>query len=329
MDSFIFALSAVAPIVLAVIVGYFFKKIGMMDEDFAKKANKLVFRAFMPVMLFVNIYKMSLSDVDLGFIGYCLIALFIVFALSIPACMMIAGKKDRVGVLVQAIFRSGYSLIGIPLAGSLYGDEGMMAATILSAALIPCFNVLAVISLSALGNDSGEKVSPKKIILDIIKNPLIIGIFAALVCVAVRTLVLEPMGITFKLSNITPLFQVLQYLANLAIPLALLVLGAQFEFSAVAALKKEIIFGTLTRTVIVPALVLGVAFLFFRERFNAAQFATLVAAFATPVAVPSVPMVQEMGGDVTLAGQLVVWSTIVSALTVFLVTFLLRMGGAF
>ncbi len=329
MDSFIFALSAVAPIVLAVVVGYFFKRIGMMDEDFAKKANKLVFRAFMPVMLFVNIYKMSLSDVDLGFIGYCLIALFVVFALSVPACMMIAGKKDRVGVLVQAIFRSGYSLIGIPLAGSLYGDEGMMAATILSAALIPCFNVLAVISLSALGNESGEKVSPKKIILDIIKNPLIIGIFAALVCVAVRTFVFERFGIEFRLSDITPLFQVLQYLANLAIPLALLVLGAQFEFSAVAALKKEIIFGTLTRTVIVPALVLGVAFLFFRERFNAAQFATLVAAFATPVAVPSVPMVQEMGGDVTLAGQLVVWSTLVSAITVFLVTFLLRMGGAF
>ncbi len=329
MDSLIFALSAVAPIVLAVVVGYFFKKIGMMDEDFAKKANRLVFRAFMPVMLFVKIYDMKLSDVDLGFIGYCLIALFVIFALSIPACLLIAGKKDRVGVLVQAIFRSGYSLIGIPLAGSLYGDEGMMAATILSAALIPCFNVLAVISLSALGNDSGEKVSPVKIVLDIIKNPLIIGIFAALVCVAVRTFIFEPAGITFKLSNIGPLFQVLNYLADLAIPLALLVLGAQFEFSAVAALKKEIVFGTLARTVIVPAIVLGVAFIFFRDRFGAAQFATLVAAFATPVAVPSVPMVQEMGGDVTLAGQLVVWSTLASALTVFLVTFLLRMGGAF
>lgn len=329
MDSLIFALSAVAPIVLSVIVGYFFKKIGMMDESFAKKANKLVFRAFMPVMLFVNIYKMSLSDVDLGFIGYCLVALFVIFALSIPACMAIAGKKDRVGVLVQAIFRSGYSLIGIPLAGSLYGDEGMMAATILSAALIPCFNVLAVISLSALGGEKGEKISPKKIILDIVKNPLIIGIFAALVCVAIRTFVFEKVGIEFRLSDIGPLFVVLQYLANLAIPLALLVLGAQFEFSAVAALKKEIIFGTLVRTVIVPAIVLGVAFIFFRDRFSPAHFATLVAAFATPVAVPSVPMVQEMGGDVTLAGQLVVWSTLVSAITVFLVTFLLRMGGAF
>lgn len=329
MDSLIFALSAVAPIVLSVIVGYFFKKIGMMDESFAKKANKLVFRAFMPVMLFVNIYKMSLSDVDLGFIGYCLVALFIIFALSIPACMAIAGKKDRVGVLVQAIFRSGYSLIGIPLAGSLYGDEGMMAATILSAAIIPCFNVLAVISLSALGGEKDEKISVKKILLDIVKNPLIIGIFAALVCVAIRTFVFEKVGIEFRLSDIGPLFVVLQYLANLAIPLALLVLGAQFEFSAVAALKKEIIFGTLVRTVIVPAIVLGVAFIFFRDRFSPAHFATLVAAFATPVAVPSVPMVQEMGGDVTLAGQLVVWSTLVSAITVFLVTFLLRMGGAF
>jgi predicted permease len=123
--------------------------------------------------------------------------------------------------------------------------------------------------------------------------------------------------------------EVLEYLARLAIPLALLVLGAQFEFSAVASLKREIIWGVVIRTVIVPTLVIGVAYVVFGNRFGAAQFATLVAAFATPVAVPSVPMVQEMGGDVTLAGQLVVWSTLVSAVTIFLVTFLLRLGGAF
>ena len=123
--------------------------------------------------------------------------------------------------------------------------------------------------------------------------------------------------------------EVLEYLARLAIPLALLVLGAQFEFSAVAALKREIIWGVVLRTVIVPVLVIGTAFIFFRDNFGAAQFATLVAAFATPVAVPSVPMVQEMGGDVTLAGQLVVWSTLVSAVTIFICTFLLRLGGAF
>lgn len=329
MQSLIFALGAVAPIVLTVVVGYLFKKIGMMDESFAKKANKLVFRAFMPVMLFVNIYKISnLSDIDFGFVGFALIALFIVFGLAVPACKMVAGKKDRVGVLIQAVFRSGYSLIGIPLAGALYGDEGMMAATVLSAALIPCFNVLAVISLSALGDNAGKKISVGKIVLDIITNPLILGIAAALVCVAMRP-VMSNLGVEFRLANIKPLFKVLQYLADLAIPLALLVLGAQFEFSAVASLKKEILFGTIVRTVVVPAVVLGVAFAFFKDRFSPAHFATFVAAFATPVAVPSVPMVQEMGGDVTLAGQLVVWSTLASAVTVFVVTLLLRMGGAF
>lgn len=329
MESFVFALSAVAPIILAVIVGYFFKKIGMMDESFSRKANKLVFRAFMPVMLFVNIYKIDdLSNIDFGFIGFALVSLFIIFGISVPACMWIAGKKDRVGVLVQAVFRSGYSLIGIPLAGQLYGEEGAIAATILSAALIPCFNVLAVISLSALGENNGEKISVKKIVLDIVKNPLILGIAAALVCIGVRS-VLTNFDISFRLSHIGPLFTVLQYLADLAIPLALLVLGAQFEFSAVAALKKEIIFGTLARTIVVPAAVLSVAYFFFWDSLAPAHFATFVSAFATPVAVPSVPMVQEMGGDRTLAGQLVVWSTLASAVTVFLFVLFLRLGGAF
>ena len=329
MDSLIFALSAVAPIVLTVVIGYCLKKIGFMNERFAKEANRLVFRIFMPVMLFVKIYGMSdLSNLDFGFIGYAVIALLIVFFLSIPASMVIARKKDRLGVLIQAAVRSGYSLIGIPLAESLYGEAGAAAATILSAAVIPLFNVLAVISLVAIGNDGSKKTNVKSILLDIIKNPLILGIAAALVCVGIRSVFVN-VGIEFRISNITPVMTVLQYLSSLAIPLALLVLGAQFEFSAVAALKREIIWGTLIRTVIVPSVTIGVAYFFFRERFSPAHFATFVALFATPVAVPSVPMVQEMGGDVTLAGQLVVWSTIASALTVFLITFLLRLGGAF
>lgn len=328
MDSLLFALGAVAPIVLMVVIGYVLKQLGYADERFCKMANRLVFRIFMPVMLFVKIYGMQdFSGFDPVFIIYPAISLLVIFILSIPASILIAKKKDRRGVLVQAAFRSGYSLIGIPLAESLCGEAGALAATILSAVAIPIFNVLAVISLTAIGNDSEKKPSVWKIIGDIAKNPLILGIATALVCVCVR-LVFAQYDISFRLSNITPLFQVLQYLSNLAIPLALLVLGAQFEFSAVASLKREIIWGTLIRTVIVPAVTIGIAYAFFRDRLNAAQFATFVSLFATPVAVPSVPMVQEMGGDVTLAGQLVVWSTLVSALTVFLVTFLLRLAGA-
>ena len=74
---------------------------------------------------------------------------------------------------------------------------------------------------------------------------------------------------------------------------------------------------------------LGAAVLLFRSSFDGAAFAAMVALFATPVAVSSVPMTQEMGGEVRLAGQLVVWSTLFSILTIFISSLLLREIGIF
>jgi predicted permease len=105
--------------------------------------------------------------------------------------------------------------------------------------------------------------------------------------------------------------------------------GAQFEFSAIPHLKREIISGIILRSVIVPLLGIGVAYLAFRHNFSGPQFAALVAVFCTPVAVSSVPMAQEMGADAELAGQLVVFTTITSAFTVFIASFLLKAAGIF
>lgn len=329
MDSLVFAVSAVAPIILMVAIGYILKRIGFMTPEFAKAANKLLFRVFLPAMLFLNVYKIeSIGGIHLGYIGYCLVALLIVFLLSIPAVIAAARKREYRGVLLQGAFRSNYALIGIPLAQSLFGDEGVMIATLLSAAVIPVFNVLAVISLSVFRGNRGEKHSIKHILLDILHNPLIQAIAAGVVVLGIRALFVR-YGIEFRLTDITPVYKVLGYLSNMATPLALLVLGAQFEFSAVKELRREIIFGTLMRTIVVPLLGVGTAYLFFSEQFGGAHFAAFVAMFATPVAVSSVPMAQEMDGDVSLAGQLVVWTTLASAFSVFLIAFLLRLAGVF
>ena len=81
------------------------------------------------------------------------------------------------------------------------------------------------------------------------------------------------------------------------------------------------------RTVAVPAL--GIGFAYLLGGFTAGEMATFVAVFATPVAVSTVPMAQEMGADTRLAGQLVVFSTLASALTIFLFSFALRALGVF
>lgn len=328
MDSLLFALEAVAPIILMVVIGYLIKKCGLLTADMAKVINKLVFRIFLPVMLFLNVYKIDgLASIEFDYILYAILATVLIFALAIPAVMGITNRGDRRGALLQACFRSNYALIGIPLAASLFGQEGVSVATLLSAASIPLFNVLAVISLSLFGKGE-QKPDKKKILLGIVQNPLIQSILLGLLVLLIRAN-LQAHEIAFRLTDIGPVYTVLGYLSNLATPLALLMLGVQFEFSAVRELKREILFGTAVRAVLVPLLGLGVAFLFFRDRFDGAKFAALVALFATPVAVSSVPMAQEMGADHTLAGQLVVWTTLVSAVTVFIASFLLKLADIF
>lgn len=331
MDSLIFALNAVAPIVAMVAIGYVLKRIGFMSADFAKAANKLVFRLFLPCMLFLNVYNIqSLAEMDFGYVLYVLLAVLLIFAVTLPlSCIVTKGNAQR-GALLQSVFRSNYALIGIPLSQSLFGAEGVAVATLLSAVVVPAFNFLAVISLSIF-RPTGGKPSMKKILLGVIKNPLIQAVFLGLATLGVRALLVRG-GVQFRISDITPLFKVLAYLSNMATPMALLVLGAQFEFSAVSSLRREIVFGTLMRTVAVPVFGLGCAYALLQLNvlpLTGAHFATFVAVFATPVAVSSVPMAQEMDSDVTLAGQLVVWTTLVSALTVFLSAFILRLLGVF
>ena len=327
LDDLAFAFNSVSPIILTVAIGYILKRIGMMNPDFAKAANKLVFRVFLPVMLFMNVYGINdLGSYDFGYAVYAAVAVLILFLVGIPTVILITKPAERRGALIQGVFRSNYALIGIPLATSLFGEEGAAVATLLSAIMVPVFNILAVVGLSVFGGDG--KASLKRVLVGIVKNPLIIGIFAGLLALGIRGVLVE-LDVSFRLQSVSALWKTLEYLKNLATPLALLVLGAQFEFSAISHLRREIVAGTVIRSVIVPILGIGCAYLMFGDRFGGAEFAALVAVFSTPVAVSSVPMAQEMGADVSLAGQLVVFTTISSAFTVFVASFVLKSLGVF
>lgn len=326
MDSFVFAVNAVLPLIAMALIGYLLVRCGMIPEGTAKTLNKIVFRVFLPCTLFLNVYKIeSLGGFDFGYIAYALVAMLLVYVLAIPLVMAVTKEGARRGVVLQSVFRSNYALIGIPLATSLCGATGAEVSAVLSAFAIPVFNVLAVITLSVFSSRK-ERVSVKSILLDIVKNPLIESVVLGLAVLGVRA-ILGQNGIEWRLTEITPLFSVLESLSAVSTPLALIALGAQFKFSAIGTMKRELIFSVVARVVAVPLATLLVAYLFFD--FEAAHFASFVALFATPVAVSSVPMVQEMGGDTELAGQVVVWATAASALTIFLFIFALRLLGVF
>lgn len=326
MEDIIFALNAVLPIILTIAVGYLLKKIRLLDDSTSKKLNTLVFKVFLPVMLFLNVYKIeSFEAIDFSYIAYAIGITILLFLIGIPIIHMTFKDNRQRGVMLQCIFRANYALVGIPLAQSLFGDEGGIMASLLSAFIVPTFNILAVICLSAHSSEN-KKLSVKSILVGIAKNPLILGIGAGFVALILRS-IFSRFGISLRLSEITPIYKTLQNLSSIATPLALIVLGARFELSAIPTLKKQIVTGTLIRVLIVPFLGLGGALLI--GKFSGAQFASLVAVFCTPVAVSSVPMAQEMGADADLAGQLVVWTTIFSSIEIFAASYILRVIGIF
>ncbi len=146
MEAFIFAVNATLPIIIMVALGYLLKRLGLVDTVLAKKLNKLVFRVFLPVMLFLNVYSINSSmNIGAGYIIFGCVGVISAFIIALIAVPLINKKGDVRAVLTQAVFRSNFALIGIPLAESLFGAEGAATAALLSAFSIPLFNIFAIL----------------------------------------------------------------------------------------------------------------------------------------------------------------------------------------
>ncbi len=318
------AMNAVLPIVLLCLLGYFLKRMGFLSEQFAKNGSKVVFYVCLSSSLFVNVYNITdFSSVAWDVVIYCLCAIVLLFVLGLVSAILTTPVPARRAVILHGIFRSNFAIIGLSLAASLGGDEAMSVASVVSAFVIPLYNVLGVISLTMFTGGGEKRYSVKNFLLDIIKNPMILGAVAGGVCILLRgaqVMVFHKTVFTIK-DHLPFLFETVNKLKTMTTPLALVVLGAQFTFSSVKGLWKEILVGTVWRLVLAPVLGIGLAVILTRYtgllHCSAASYPALIAVFGSPVAVSSAVIAAEMGGDEQLATQLVVWTSIASVVTIY------------
>ena len=336
MDTLLFALNAILPIILLIFLGYLLKQKKFLDEDWFKKGNKLIFRVCLPCMLFVNVYSIeSFTDINWSVVVYSEIAIFAAFFIGLILVKLTVPDNKQKGVILQCVFRSNFAIIGLPLAESLGGVEGKGIAAVLSAFSIPTFNILAVLALTMfLDGEDGHKANLKDVLIKIAKNPLIIGVVCGLIVLGIRSFIPVNAGgsLVFSLSGSLKFFyDALNNLSRISSPLALVILGGLFDFAAVKGMLKEIIIGTAARVAVVPLVVIGLAVILSKYTglisFDATVYPALIALFGSPVAVSSAIMAQEMDNDGVLAGQLVVWTSIASIFTTFLAVFILRSMG--
>ncbi|HWS29729.1 MAG TPA: AEC family transporter [Clostridia bacterium] len=276
----------------------------------------------------VNIYKTSsLADIRYDVVGFAVLGILALFFIGLFLVRFVPDRGHK-GAIFQCVLRSNFAMYGLPLAISLAGDAGGRTAAALSVFSIPLFNILAVIGLSRFAGEEAHKhikSDVKKILKGIVTNPLILGCVFGFLALCARML-FERLGAGFRLTDIKSLYEALTELAAVASPMSLIVLGAQFEFSAANALKKQIALATTMRLVFAPALVLSAAFLVLQD-MGTGDLAGLMALFSSPVAVSSAILAREMKSDYALASQLVVWTTLFSFITIFLMALLFRTLG--
>lgn len=329
------AANAILPIILLILLGYGLGRRGFLSEAFLKNGNKLTFRVLLPVTLFVNVYNIESFDrINWPVVVYCVAMVCGIFLLGLCTLTRATRVPQRKGVLLQCFFRSNFAIIGLPLAAALGSGEALAVTSVISAFTIPVFNILGVVALTVYtGDQGGKKQSPRSVIRSICTNPMILGTLLGLLALGLRWVQTARFGeVVFSLQRDLPfLYSALSQIKAATTPFALLVLGGQFTFSALRGMGKEIALGTLSRVVVAPLIGIGAAALLSRYtdwiRFGVDEYPALVALFGSPVAVSSAIMAGEMGNDEQLATQLVVWTSLVSVVTVFAAVCLLLAAG--
>ena len=299
-SNFIVAISAVVPMFCLMAVGAFVKFSKLLTDEELKHINRMVFRVFFFFMLFHSIYTTDLAATFrpklMLFGAGAVIVLFIFLMLFIPK---IEKDNRRRGVMVQAIFRSNFVIMGVPIVANIFGDENIAVTTMMIAVIIPMYNILAVFALETF---RGGKIQLLPVLSGIIKNPMILG--------AVSGALLLNLGVQIPAPILKPIGQI----SAATTPVALIILGASFKLGSVQAHLSQLIKCVIGRLILVPAVVLSVAILF---GFRGIDFVTLIAIFGTPCAIVSFAMAQQMNGDADLAGNCVVFTSALSCFTIF------------
>lgn len=173
-----FSLNATIPIFLMMVFGGLMKKVGLLDDHTTAKLNQFVFKALLPVLLFMDLSKADFQTVwDGKFVLFCffatLLSIGIAFLLSLP-------RKDWAerGEIIQASYRSSAAILGIAFVNNIYGHATMAALMIVGT--VPLYNIAAVIILSLTAPHDDDSPNAKKLLLrtlkDVVTNPIILGI---------------------------------------------------------------------------------------------------------------------------------------------------------
>ena len=249
------AFSALLPVILMIGLGIALAKLQWVRHAAVRDLSNLVFYVLTPALLFRTMMQVKLADLDFAPIGVYFLAVAIVFA----ATMLLQGFTTLGAARALANTFSNTVMIGIPLMGLAYGEQGLVTLfTLISVhALVLLTSGTIIFELAAARQASkagqADTRSMGRTIAQAVKNsilhpiplPIIAGVLYAQTGLPVPEVVDKP----------------LQLMGQALGPMSLLLVGVTLAYGRVrgnlgAALRIAVV-----KTVVHPAVFLGCAWL--------------------------------------------------------------------
>ena len=313
MSDFLFSINVTFPIFLVMVIGWFLHQIGMLDEHFVTVANRFNFKVTLPFMLFRDISSVNIREVfDLKFVLFCAIASTVCLWAIWGAAKLFVKDDSIRGAFVQSSFRSSAAVMGLAFISNIYGSSAMGPLMIIGA--VPLYNIYSVIVLTFEAQEEVENGGGKirEAIINIAKNPIILSIFAGLI--------VAMLGIHFPML----VDKTINMVAQLATPLALIVLGAGFEGRKALAKIRPTLLASAIKLFFQPLVFLPVAALL---GYSGEKLIAILIMLASPTTPSCYIMAKNMNNDGVLTASVIVSTTLLAAFTLTFWIFLLRSFG--
>lgn len=299
MDNILIAAEVVVPMILMIGLGILLRVTKVIDPPSMKKFDRVVFKVFLPIMGFCNIYTADFSQISaLKLIIYCVLGMIAVFVCCMLLIPKFISERPTAAAFGQALLRPNYLVFGVAVAVSLYGEDNLGIVMLAGMVFIPVYNTCITILMERWRE---EKTTTLHMLLAIAKNPMILS---------------SILGAAFNFCAIPIpglVMGVLEDLGGLTTPLCFVSMGIGLTFASGRKMKLALI-TAIFRLGIIPVILVSVGILL---GFRGIELCTLMILFASPTAVASYPTAVAMGADYEYAAQAVAVSVVSSMATIF------------
>ena len=291
--------ATIIPIFVIIILGWLARVYGFIRNEFIAPANRLVFYLAIPAMVFRSVSRASLnSHFDGKVVGLAMLSMCIVFGVAWILARKAAMPRGRRGSFIQNSFHGNLGYIGLAVSFYYLGPEGFVKASILAGFLMILQNLLGVVALQVNAPHNSASQSRWLPALKIAGNPIILSALAGILVSMTALPVPLVLG------------RCLDILGDLALPLALLIIGASLSFDMVQSKLKAVLACGLLKLILLPA----IGFILYRL-FNVLPEAYLpgIILLASPTATVTYVMSKEMQGDSEFAVATISLNTLLSS----------------